>query len=336
MRTTRDSINQARLSPLRFEPIYQYRLWGGRHLAALLTAPLPSGPVGEAWILSERDDHASQVAHGPLKGRTVTQLLEQFPKQFLGNLAGRFRRFPLLLKFLDAHEMLSVQVHPSDANKSLLPPGETGKTEAWVVVETSPESRIYAGLKPGTTPDDLRRALTNGTVVDRLMGFTPKPGDGVFIPAGTVHALGGDVVAFEIQQNSDVTFSLYDWDHVDAKTGQPRPLQIDQAIACINFAQGAVGLVTPKVEGTMPVKREKLFDCEHFRLWRLRGGSPFTVGAADVPRVLVCIEGAGNVEHEGAIYAVGKGDVLLLPAVVGACVFLPGGAVSLLEIGIPD
>jgi mannose-6-phosphate isomerase len=331
-----DTINQAPLYPLRFEPIYQYRLWGGRHLAGLLTAPLPRGPVGEAWILSDRDDHPSQVADGPLKGRTIGQLLEHSPEQLLGKLAARFRRFPLLLKFLDAHEMLSVQVHPSDANKNLLPPGETGKTEAWVVVETSPESRIYAGLKPGTTPDDLRRALANGTAVDRLMCFTPQPGDGVFIPAGTVHALGGDVVAFEIQQNSDVTFSLYDWDHVDAKTGQARPLQIDQAIACIDFAQGAAGLVTPKVEGMTPVEREKLFDCEHFWLWRLRGGSPFTVGTAGLPRVLVCIEGAGNVEHEGAIYAVGKGDVLLLPAVVGACAFLPRGAVSLLEIGIPD
>jgi len=331
-----DTISQAPLYPLRFEPIYQYRLWGGRHLADLLTAPLPRGPVGEAWILSDRDDHPSRVAHGPLKDQTIGQLLARFPQQLLGKLAGRFRRFPLLLKFLDAHEMVSVQVHPSDANKSLLPPGETGKTEAWVVVETSPESRIYAGLKPGTTPDDLRRALTNGTAVDRLMCFTPKPGDGVFIPAGTVHALGGDVVAFEIQQNSDVTFSLYDWDHVDAKTGQARPLQINQAIACIDFAQCAVGLVTPKVEGTTPLEREKLFDCEQFWLWRLRGGSPFTVGVAGMPRVLVCIEGAGNVEHEGAIYAVGKGDVLLLPAVVGACAFLPRGAVSLLEIGIPD
>ena len=336
MTTREDTINHAPLYPLRFEPIYQYRLWGGRRLAALLTAPLPSGPVGEAWILSDRDDHPSQVADGPLKGRTIGQLLEHSPQQLLGKLAGRFRRFPLLLKFLDAHEMLSVQVHPSDANKSLLPPGETGKTEAWVVLEAGTESRIYAGLKPDTTPDDLRRALANGTAVDRLVCFTPKPGDGVFIPAGMVHALGGDVVAFEIQQNSNVTFSLYDWDHVDPKTGQPRPLQIDRAIACIDFAQGAVGLVTPTVEGTTPVEREKLFGCEHFWLWRLRGGSPFTVGAAGVPRVLVCIEGAGNVEHEGATYAVAKGDVLLLPAVVGACAFLPCGAVSLLEIGIPD
>jgi len=305
-------------------------------LADLLIAPLPSGPAGEAWILSDRDDHPSQVADGPLKGRTIGQLLEHSPEQLLGKFIGRFRRFPLLLKFLDAHEMLSVQVHPSDANKSLLPPGETGKTEAWVVLEAGTESRIYAGLKPGTTPDVLRRALANETAVDRLVCFTPKPGDGVFIPAGTVHALGGDVVAFEIQQNSDVTFSLYDWDHVDPKTGQPRPLQIDQAIACIDFAQGAVGLVTPKVEGTTPVEREKLFDCEHFWLWRLRGGSPFTVGAAGVPRVLVCIEGAGQVEHGGATYAVAKGDVLVLPAVVGVCAFQPRSAVNLLEIGIPE
>jgi mannose-6-phosphate isomerase len=306
-------------------------------LAALLTAPLPSGPVGEAWILSDRDDHASQVADGPLKGRTVTQLLEQFPEQFLGKLEGRFRRFPLLLKFLDAHEMLSVQVHPSDANKSLLLPGETGKTEAWVVVEAAPESRIYAGLKPGTTPDDLRRALTNGTVADGLVWFSPKPGDGVFVPAGTVHALGGDVVAFEIQQNSDVTFSLYDWDHVDAKTGHRRPLQIDQALACVDFAEdGAAGLVTPVVEATTPAERERLFHCEHFWLWRLRGQFPFTVGAAGVLRVLVCVQGAGQVEHLGNNYAVGKGDVLLLPAVVGECTFHPHGEVTLFEIEIPD
>ena len=130
-----ESITQTVLYPLRFEPIYQYRLWGGRRLANLLTAPLPPGPVGEAWILSDRKDHASQVVDGPLKGRTIAQLMEEFPEQFLGKLAGRLRRFPLLLKFLDAREMLSVRVHPTAANASLLPAGETEKTEAWVVLE---------------------------------------------------------------------------------------------------------------------------------------------------------------------------------------------------------
>ena len=325
------------LYPLRFEPIYQYRLWGGRRLADLFAAPLPGdGPIGEAWVLSDRDDHPSRVANGPLKGRTIGQLLEQSPEQLLGKLAGRFRRFPLLLKFLDAREMLSVQVHPSDAHTDLLPAGETGKTEAWVVLEAGPKSRIYAGLKPGTSPDDLRRALASGVVADHLACFTPKPGDGVFLPAGTVHALGGDIVVFEVQQNSDVTFRLYDWGHLDPKTGQPRALQVDQALGCIDFAEGAVGPVEPVVEATTPVERERLFHCEHFWLWRLRGQSPFIVGAADVPRILVCIEGTGQVEHGGATYAAGKGDVWLLPAAVGACVFRPSNAVTLLEVALPE
>ena len=330
------AFNQTFLYPLRFEPIYQYRLWGGRHLSDLLTAPLPSGTIGEAWLLSDRDDHQNQVAEGPLKGRTIGQLLEQFPEQMLGKLAGRFHRFPLLLKFLDVREMLSVQVHPTEANKDLLPAGETAKTEAWVVLEAGPLSRIYAGLKSGTTAADLRRALANGTVAEHLACFTPKPGDAVFLRAGTVHSLGGDLVVFEIQQNSDVTFRLYDWNHIDAKTGKPRALQVDKAMACIDFAEGPVGRVMPVVEATTPVKRERLFQCEHFRLWRLRGESPFSVGAADLPRVLVCIEGAGQVEHGGATYAVAKGDVFLLPAVIGACVFRPHGAVNLLEIALPD
>ena len=322
--------------PLRFEPIYQYRLCGGRRLAGLLTAPLPGdGPIGEAWVLSDREDHPSRVADGPFKGRTISQLLAEFPEQMMGKLAGRFRRFPLLLKFLDAREMLSVQVHPSDAREDLLPTGETGKTEAWVVLEAGPESRIYVGLKPGTTADDLRLALTNGAVADQLACITPKPGDGVFIPAGTVHALGGDIVVFEVQQNSDVTFRLYDWGHVDANTGQPRALQVEQALACIDFAAAGAGLVAPVVASTAPIKRERLFQCEQFWLWRLRGHSPFTVGTADVPSALVCVEGAGQLEHGGATYAAGKGDVWLLPAVAGVCAFQPRSAVTLLEVALP-
>ena len=322
--------------PLRFEPIYQYRLWGGRRLADLLSTPLPGeGPIGEAWVLSDRDDHSSRVANGPLKGQTLTQLMEQFREQLLGRLAQRFPRFPLLLKFLDAREMLSVQVHPADGDTKLVPAGETGKTEAWVVLEAGTKSCIYAGLKPGATAGNLRRAVTDGSLVDCLTCFTPKLGDGVFLPAGTVHSLGDDVVVFEVQENSDVTFRLYDWGHLD-KTGLPRALQVDQALACVNFADGAAGLVTPAVEMTEPVERERLFQCEHFWLWRLRGRSPFTVGAANVPRVLVCIDGAGQVEHAGATYDVEKGDTLLLPASVGACTFRPSGAVNVLEIAIPE
>jgi mannose-6-phosphate isomerase len=262
--------------------------------------------------------------------------MEQFPEQLLGKPAGRFERFPLLLKFLDAQEMLSVQVHPTAANASLLPAGETAKTEAWVVLEAGQKSRIYAGLMPGTTAANLRQSLVSGTVPDHLAYFTPEPGDAVFVRAGTVHSLGGNIVVFEIQQNSDVTFRLYDWNHVDANTGELRELQIDKAMACINFAQGEVGPAVPVVESTTPVERERLFDCEHFRLWRLRGDLPFVVGASNGARVLVCVDGAGHVEHGGAKYAVGKGDVFLLPAVLGACDFQPGTAVTVLEIALPD
>jgi len=334
--TTENTTNKIPLYPMQFEPIYQYRIWGGRRLADLLTSPLPDDePVGEAWILSDRDDHASHVANGRLKGQTISQLMEHWPVQLMGKLAGHFSRFPLLLKFLDAREMLSVQVHPSDQQTNYLPVGEHGKTEAWVVLEAGHESRIYAGLKPGTTADNLRQAITNGEVADQLSYFKPKLGDAVFIPAGTVHALGGDIVVFEVQENSDVTFRLYDWNHVDAKTGQTRALQVDQALACIDFTQGASKPIVPEIETTIPVQRERIFQCEHFHLWRLQGQSPFIVGEMEAPRVLICLEGRGAIEHDDAVYAIRKGDVFLLPASVGVCTFYPENAVNLLEIAIP-
>jgi len=324
------------LYPLRFTPIYQYRLWGGRRLVDWLKAPLPGdGPIGEAWLLSDRDEHSSRVADGPLEGRTIAQLMEQSPQLILGKLARRFRRFPLLLKFLDVHEMLSVQVHPPDGKADLIPKGETGKTEAWVVLEAEPASHVYAGLKPGTTVENLR-ALSKQTVNNCLTSFTPQRGQGIFIEAGVVHSLGDGVVVFEVQENSDVTFRLYDWDHIDPKTGCPRPLQVEQALACVDLTQGPICPITPVVETMQPVMRERLFDGPHFRLWRLHGAAPFAVGAADEPRVLVCLDGTGDLEHDGTEFTMEKGAVILLPAVVGACRFRPEGLVTLLDIAVPD
>jgi len=329
-------MNRQTLYPLRFDPIYQYRLWGGRRLAGLLTAPLPgNGPIGEAWVLSDREDHPSRVTNGPLEGSTLGELMEEFPEQLMGELAHRFQRFPLLLKFLDVHEMLSVQVHPSDDRTDLLPPGETGKTEAWVVLEAGPASRIYAGLKPGTTAADVRTSLSDGTLADHLVRISPKIGDAVFTPAGTVHSLGGDVMVFEIQENSDVTYRLYDWGHIDPKTGKPRPLQVEQAMASACFGTSSAGLVTPVVQATTPVKREQLFNDKHFLLWRLRGQSPFSVGRTGAPRVLVCVEGSGHLEDAADTYEVGRGEVWLLPAVAGVCTFRPIAPVTLFEIAIP-
>jgi mannose-6-phosphate isomerase len=324
------------LYPMRFEPIYQYRPWGGRRLADLLSAPLPDDePIGEAWMLSDREDHASVVADGLLKGRTLTHLLEQGPENFLGKLAAHYTRFPLLLKFLDVRKRLSVQVHPSDAYKELLPSGDTGKTEAWVVLEKGPDARVYAGLKPETTADVLHEAILQGTVPDQLASFDPCVGDGVFIRAGTVHSLS-DVVVFEVQENSDVTFRLYDWDTIDSKTGQPRALQVDQAMACIDFKEGPVVPVTSRGHGSRPLPWEKLVHCDHFSVWRISDEFPFIVGATATCRVVVCLEGRGELEHGNASYPFATGDVVLLPAVVGACLCQPDGKVTLLEISLPE
>jgi len=329
-------MGKAQLYPLRFDPIYQYRLWGGRRLSGLLSAPLPGdGPIGEAWVLSDRTDHQSVIANGQLKGQTLGQVMEQFREPLMGKLSSRFRRFPLLLKFLDAHEMLSVQVHPSDDPSELNPAGDTAKTEAWVVIEAEKGSHIYAGLRSGTTVGNLRQSLDDGTITDHLVSIAPKAGDAVFIPAGTVHSLGDDVVVFEVQQNSDVTFRLYDWGRIDPETKEPRPLQVDQAFACIEFGASDSGLATPRVETTTPVERERLFDCHAFQLWRVLGQDPFTVGGIAEPRVLVGIEGSGQIMHDGTPYAVGKGDVWLLPAEAGECAFQPSGEVTMLEIAIP-
>lgn len=163
------SIRETPMYPLRFAPLYQYRLWGGRRLSRLLSARLPGDyPIGEAWLLSDRDDHASLVADGPLKGSTINQLLMHSLEQMLGKLSGHFNRFPLLLKLLDVSKILSVQVHPSDFYPQLLPAGDTGKTEAWVVLEAGPDARIYAGLKPATSAEFLRQAILGGTLADQL------------------------------------------------------------------------------------------------------------------------------------------------------------------------
>jgi mannose-6-phosphate isomerase len=330
------SMDKTQLYPLRFEPIYQYRLWGGRRLSGLLSTPLPGdGPIGEAWVLSDRIDHQSMVTNGLLKGQALGQVMAQFPEQMMGKFSSRFHRFPLLLKFLDAREMLSVQVHPNDAHPELIPAGDTAKTEAWVVIEAEKESHIYAGLRSGTTSGSLWQSLDDGTIADQLVCIAPKPGDAVFIPAGTVHTMGNGVVVFEVQQNSDVTFRLYDWDHIDPDTKEPRLLQVDQAFACIEFGASNSGLVAPFVETTTPVERERLFDCHAFELWRLLGQDLFTVGATAEPRVLVGIEGSGQIIHKGIPYAVGKGDIWLLPAETGECAFQPSGEVTLLEIAIP-
>lgn len=321
--------------PLKFEPLYQYRLWGGRRLEHWISKPLPKDePIGEAWILSDRKDHASKVIDGPLKGSTITELMKNYPKEIMGMHGDRFDRFPLLLKFLDCNEVLSVQVHPSDNQTAYIPEGDTGKTEAWVVLETSDDSRIYAGLKKGTTKESLVKSIENKSVSENLHSFVPEVGDAVFIHSGTVHTLGGAVV-FEVQENSDVTFRLYDWDRTDQKTGKPRELQVDKAIACIDFNQVDVTPVPPE-QSLELINAEILFDNEHFKLWRMLSQTELIVGFDNEPVILVCLDGKGTLQYQNKDYSLAKGEVMLLPAAVGQLYLNPIEEITLLQIAIPE
>ncbi|MBJ7881733.1 type I phosphomannose isomerase catalytic subunit [Gelidibacter salicanalis] len=323
-----------KLYPLKFEPLYQYRLWGGRRLEHLLSKPLPKEePVGEAWLLSDRKDHASKVVDGALKGKTITELMQKYPVEIMGKNSRHLERFPLLLKFLDCHEVLSVQVHPSDNQRAYIPKGDTGKTEAWIVLETADDSIIYAGLKKGTTKKDLMEAIENNSVSDKLHRFIPKVDDAVFIQSGTLHTLGGAVV-FEVQENCDVTFRLYDWDRNDPKTGKPRELQVEKAIACIDYHQVEIGPITP-IKSAEVKNAEQLFDNEHFKLWRIESDTPVDVGFEKEPVILVCIEGSGSMDYQNEAYAISKGEVLLLPAIVGQLQLNPENKITLLQIAIP-
>lgn len=324
-----------KLYPLKFEPIYQYRLWGGRRLAHLLSKPLPKDePVGEAWLLSDRKDHASKVVDGPLKGKTITELMQNCPVELMGENRAHYQRFPLLLKFLDCHEVLSVQVHPSDNQTAYIPQGDTGKTEAWVVLETADDSIIYSGLKKGTTKEELIKSIENNSVSEKLHRFIPKIDDAVFIHSGTVHTLGGAVV-FEVQENSDVTFRLYDWDRKDPKTGKPRELQVENAMACIDYNQVEIGPIIP-VKSTEVKNAELLFDNEHFKLWRIESDTQVDVGFKDEPVILVCINGKGTMRYENKDYSISKGEVMLLPAIVGQFELHPNSEITVLQIAIPN
>jgi mannose-6-phosphate isomerase len=315
------------LYPLRFEPIFKSMLWGGRRLPGFLRRPESPDPIGEAWVLSDVDGSPSRVANGPLAGTTLRELLAADRRGLLGDAEPANGRFPLLLKFIDAKQELSVQVHPTDEQARRVHPTAAGKTEAWVVLDANPQtSRIYAGFRPGVTADAFRRALADGTAPGTLHQFTPKPGDCVFLRAGTVHAIGADLLIFEVQQTSDITYRLYDWDRVDAKTGKPRGLHVDAGLACSDFAAGPCHPVVPAADRG----RERLAACRYFTLHRVITDKPVSVGAAGRCTAAVCVAGRGTLGGE----AIAAGDVVLLPAAVGAAELVPAGRVTVLECGL--
>jgi mannose-6-phosphate isomerase len=322
------------LYPLRFQPIFKDYLWGGRRLAEWFPSAPNAGPLAEAWLVSDEPANPSIVAEGPLQGRTLHDLTREYGRRLLGKPVQRNGRFPLLLKFLDAADALSVQVHPSDEQAAKISPEACGKTEAWVVLRAEVGSRIYAGLKPGVDERRIRQALAAGGIEDCLHSLTPKVGDSLLLPAGTVHALGAGLLIFEVQQTSDVTYRIHDWDRVDQKTGKSRPLHVEESLACTNFEAGPCHPVQPVVESAQSVARERLIDCPYFRLRRIRGRQPFVVGAEGECRILVGISGESLVAFGQVSQRLAQGDALLLPAEVGAGECLPEGDATVLECGL--
>lgn len=219
--------------PLRFSPIYKERVWGDRSLARLYGRELPGTlPIGESWEITDRPEGVSTVLEGPLAGRTLAELLSWDRSGLLGEAADRNGRFPLLVKILAAHENLSVQVHPPPRIAAEL--GGESKTEMWYFTATDPGARVFAGLRSGTSRARFEQALRAGTVGECLHTTPVQVGDALFLPSGRIHALGAGVVLFEIQENSDTTYRVFDWNRLGLD-GKPRPLHLRESLASIDF-----------------------------------------------------------------------------------------------------
>jgi mannose-6-phosphate isomerase len=323
-------------------------VWGGRRLGSALGKPLGSdGLYGESWDLSDHPLHRSVVAEGPLAGKTLRDLMAANAAGLLGAAAGAHTVFPWLVKFLDAQDWLSVQVHPDTQAAGRLWPGEGSKTEVWFVLDAQPGSRIYAGLLPGVDETRLRRALAAGTVTECLHNFEPRPGDSVFLPAGTVHAVGGGVLLAEVQQTSDATFRLFDWNRRDAK-GKARPLHVEESMASIHWDQGPVYPVAargfadratppaPPGEGGVAAGRQVLASCPYFHLEYLQSRQPFVCGGDGRLQVLVVVRGSGVLVCDHGEYPITAGQVWLLPASAGHTRCRPAPAVAALHSTLPE
>jgi mannose-6-phosphate isomerase len=301
-------------------------------------------------MLSAQSLHVSRVAEGPWQGMPLSELWARQGEPLTGRKATTAGPFPLLLKILDCQQLLSVQVHPNDQIARQLRPGELGKTEAWVVLEADPTARVYAGLRPGTTRQQLEQHLDAGTVAECLHEFTPQKGQCLFLPAGIVHAVGGGVLMAEVQQTSDVTFRLFDWNR-PGPDGKPRALHRQEALLAIDWSAGPVGPTTPRPIAPLPrgVRGERLVACPHFSIDRFEltaGLLPMPIpvestGTLDLPypqqlSLWMLLEGAAMLVGKTSGYrrTVRQGETVLVPATAGDLCWASGAGVTTL-LGIP-
>ncbi len=298
------------------------RVWGGRHLESLYGKRLPSAAlIGESWEIVDRPEAQSVVHEGPLRGATLHELWCKHRPEIFGNVRDA-NHFPILVKLLDAHENLSLQVHPPRALAKKL--GGESKSELWYVAHAAPKARLYAGVKKGTTRELFRKALEQGKVEKHLHALELKTGDAIFLPSGRMHALGAGNVLVEIQENSDTTYRIYDWSR--AKKGRPlRQMHIAEAMQCVDFEDIEPPLLRPK--GETLVKHE-LFEIEK---WELRADREIVERGRFA--IVVCL--TGELECAGRRFK--PGDFFLVPAQLEDRVIRPVGSdVSLLRVTLPQ
>ncbi|MBI5362636.1 MAG: class I mannose-6-phosphate isomerase [Planctomycetes bacterium] len=307
------------IEPMRFHRQFLEKPWGGRRLERVPGFQLPAGSIGETWELVDRELENSVVATGPFRGCTLRELLEDYGPELLG----RARRspqgeFPVLVKFLDAREDLSVQVHPREDQVGALPPGDGPKTECWYILDALPGSVVYLGLKPGVDAQTFARAASGPGVVELLEQRVVRAGDFVFVPGGTVHAIGAGVALAEVQQTSDTTYRLYDWGRVDAQ-GRPRPVHVEQGLRAIDFDLAPNGPARPKLATTARGARSaSLVDVPAFavELVELDARAELALPVLDRARIVVVLAGAGALRASEAQHLT-PGDTWLVPASLG-------------------
>jgi len=300
--------------PLLFEPILKEKVWGGRNLETVLGKKLPPGvKVGESWEISDHKDNVSVVRNGPLRGKTLRELLGG---ALLGTPLAAEERFPLLVKFIDACDRVSIQVHPSDEVARRFREADTGKYEAWYVVWCRQDAGAIWGLKTGTSKETLSRALSEGKIEELLHFVNLRAGALIPVPPGTVHAIWGALIA-EIQQVSDCTYRLYDWKRIGLD-GRPRELHIEKALEAIDFSTSQEVLPEPKVLKSDGYRHLFLHECEKFvlELFEIPPGAKVDQWQ-DTFSTFIVVEGSARFMHGGCSVSVIKGDSVLVPAAIG-------------------
>ena len=292
--------------PLKFKPIYKKRIWGGQKLREVFDKDIPPfEKIGESWELVDLPEDKSIIVNGKYEGQALRTLLEKYPKQITGDTAFS-GSFPLLIKFLDAEDILSVQVHPDPQTCSRMGKGEP-KTECWYIISAAPDAVIYKGLKKGVTKQQFAEAIEKGGVAELLSKVSVKNGECHFLPAGTAHTIGPGLLIAEIQMPSDTTYRVFDWNRVD-DTGMARPMHIEEALESIHFDPSGDNLSMTTVG--------RLADCEYFRIDKgHQAKSCELLLSPGEMKTLIIITGFGTILAKDETTVEFKaGDCLLVPA----------------------